>query len=158
MEESRMNCVSIRSGRKQSYPTFQDAQGVAKHMKKLRGNEYEAYHCRVCGKWHVGFAGNGSNCKEGDTVKRIFKVKNIYGESATLIKKSGDTWNVNYRGVVEMGNRIQERIRKGFEYEAEVEFPRRGSPLIIGFMELSKDTGMSLKEQKQEYIELGGDY
>lgn len=86
---------------------------------------------------------------ETKTHKNYFKVKNVYQGSATLLRKDGTTWNCQYRGTIEMGERIQKRIEEKREYEAVVEFSTRGAALIVDFMELSKDEGMSLEEQKE---------
>lgn len=151
-----MQCISRRNGAKRKYYTEEDAIEAQKRMKTIHGVETEVYLCKDCGNYHIGRIQNMKT--ETKTHKSYFRVKNIYQGTATLYRQDGTTWNCPYRGTIEMGERIQSRIKEEKEVEAVVEFSTRGAALIVDFMELSKDTGMTLKEQKREYEELCGDY
>lgn len=149
-----MQCISKRSGMKRRYNTEAEAQRAAKQMEKQHGNKYVPYLCKNCGFYHIGTETLG----KGNKVKRQFKVKNVYMGNTTLYRKDGTTWNAQFKGNVELGERIQHRIEEGALVEATVEFPRRGAPVVVDFMEIVKEDFGTVEEQKREYIELGGDY
>lgn len=151
-----MQCISRRNGAKRKYYTEEDAIEAQKRMKTVHNVETRPYLCKKCHHWHIGRIENMK--KETKPVHRNFKVKNVYQGTATLYRKDGTTWNSDYRGTIEMGERIQSRIEKGFEYEATVEYSTRGAYRIIDFMELSKEQFAPVSEQKKEYEELCGDY
>lgn len=149
-----MQCISKRSGMKRRYNSEAEARGAAKQMEKQHGNPYTAYLCKNCGFYHVGTRTLG----KGNKVERQFKVKNVYMGNTTLYRKDGTTWNAPFKGNMGLADRIQHSIEGGALVEATVEFPRRGAPVVIEFMELSRDEGMTLEEQRREYEELCGDY
>ena len=146
-----------RNGKpKCEYYSEEDAIDAMRRMKAIWGVETRPYKCKKCGLWHIGRVENMK--EETKPYTRNFKVKNVYQGTATLYRKDGTTWNSDYRGAIEMGERIQSRIEKGFEYEAIVEYSTRGAYRIVDFMELSKNDEMSLEEQRKWAEIEEGDY